>query len=169
MAPKIDYQKFLNDLDVRLKSYFEAFGTEIACKKGCSDCCEKGDYPLSDIELEYLMKGFMGLASSTKIEVQKNIKNMVKGGACPFLLNKQCSIYPYRPIVCRVHGLAYFYKDEKVKLPHCVEDGKNFAKLYKEDGFYGNPIKLNLDTTNILKGLYAEIRNLYDWLNDYKY
>ena len=164
MEAKINYAEFLQELDVRLKEYFDSFGEDVCCKKGCSDCCEKGDYPLSDIELEYLMQGFMALEPKIKIQVQHNIKNMVKGGQCPFLINKECSVYAHRPIICRVHGLAYFYEGEKVKLPYCVNSGKNFSKLYKEDGFYGKPIPLNLDTMHVLDGFYKEIHNLYDWL-----
>lgn len=164
MGAKIDYAVFIEELDKKLQGYFESFGDNICCKKGCSECCERGDYPLSDIELEYLMKGFIELEPSVKLQVQENIKNMVRGGVCPFLINKECSVYKYRPIICRVHGLAYFYKGEKVKLPHCVENNKNFAKVYDESGFAGQPISANLDAPHILEGLYKEIRNMYDWV-----
>jgi Fe-S-cluster containining protein len=165
LGAKIDYADFIKEFDKRLQGYFDSFGTDICCTRGCSECCEKGDYPLTDIELEYLMQGFMKLEPGIKIRVQENIQNMVKGEACPFLINKECSVYPYRPIVCRVHGLAYFYKDEKVKLPYCVNNGKNFSKVYdKNDGFYGKPLNINLDTPHVLEGLYNEMRNLYDWL-----
>ena len=166
LGEKIDYAEFLREFDKTLKGYFESFGVNIYCKKGCSACCEKGDYPLTDLELEYLMQGYTGLDSEMKIQVQNNIKNMVKGGACPFLVNGECTVYPYRPIICRVHGLAYFYKEDKVKIPHCANTGKNFSKVYnKDDGFYGKPLLVNLDTMHVLDGLYNEIRNLYDWLN----
>ena len=89
---------------------------------------------------------------------------MKKGEACPFLINKECSLYKYRPIICRVHGLAYIYKDNNVKLPHCVNEGKNFSKQYKNNYFEGTPINNNLDTEILLEGLYSEIRNLYDWI-----
>ena len=165
LGEKIDYADFLEEFDKSLKEYFESFGKDICCKKGCSECCEKGDYPLSDIELEYLMQGYLNLTSEIKIKVQNNIKNIVKGGCCPFLVDKECSIYPYRPIVCRVHGLAYFYNKDKVKLPHCANTGKNFSKVYdKDDGFYGKPLSVNLDTMHVLDGLYSEIKNLDDWL-----
>lgn len=164
MGAKIDYAAFIKELDIRLDGYFKSFGSHICCKRGCSECCEKGDYPLSDIELEYLMKGFTGLDSALKIQIQNNIKNIVKGGVCPFLINKECAVYEYRPIICRVHGLAYMYDDKKVKLPYCVNTGKNFKSVYDNDGFTGKPIKINLDTNHILEGYYNEIRNLYDWL-----
>lgn len=119
---------------------------------------------MSDIELEYLMQGFSTLSSDLKILVKNNFEKMEKGGKCPFLINKECSVYEYRPIICRVHGLAYMYKDNEVKLPQCVVEGKNFANLYKDKFFSGNPIKANLDTSHILKDMYTEIRNLYDWV-----
>ncbi len=165
MGTKVNYEEFLKEFDLRLNSYFEQFGDNICCRKGCSECCEKGDYPLSDIELQYLMHGYAELDLDTKRTVQKNISVMQRGGACPFLINKECSVYKHRPIICRVHGLAYYYKNEKVKIPHCANTGKNFAKIYKNGEFYGTPIKLNLDTYHILEGIYSDIKNLYDWVH----
>ena len=166
MGAEIDYSVFIKELDLRLEEYFKSFGSHICCKRGCSECCEKGDYPLSDVELEYLMHGFAKLEPSVKIQVQNNIKNITKGGACPFLINKECSVYPYRPVICRVHGLAYIYEKKKVKIPFCAETGKNFASVYKDGVFVGEPVRANLDTQSLLKGCYNEIRNLYDWLKN---
>jgi len=162
----MNYKDFLNELDKKLQEYFEFHKEHINCTIGCSSCCENGDYPLSAIELEYLMQGFMILNSKDKITVQNNIKNIVKGGACPFLIDKKCSVYQYRPIICRVHGLAYLCKDNTVKVPYCAKNGKNYAKAYTDGEITINPIKENLDTTVLLKDFdYGEIRNLIDWIN----
>ena len=161
----MNYQNFLKDLDEKLSKYFELHKKHICCTTGCSSCCEKGDYPLSQAELEYLMQGYAKLNDSVKIEVQKNIKNIQKGGACPFLIKKKCSIYPYRPIICRVHGLAYICHDNIVKVPYCANKSKNYSNVYKDGEIEINPIYENLDTQNILKGMNCgEIRNLTDWL-----
>ena len=48
----------------------------INCTAGCSACCETGDYPVSQLELEYLMQGFASLDNTLKLEVQKNIKTI---------------------------------------------------------------------------------------------
>ena len=160
------YKDFLDNLDKKLEEYFSAHKEFIHCKPGCSSCCEKGDYPLSKIELEYLMQGFISLDDETKIRVQNNIKNIEKGRTCPFLINKKCSIYSYRPIVCRVHGLAYICKENVVKVPYCVNEGKNYASVYKDGEITINPVLENLDTQNVLKDFdFGEIRNLCDWLN----
>ena len=121
---------------------------------------------MSQLEFEYLMQGYIELDNSTKRIVQTNIKSIKKGKMCPFLVDRKCSMYKYRPIVCRVHGLAYFYNENKVKLPFCTNDGKNFSKVYSNEEIYIEPIRENLDTPNVLKEFdYGEIRNLIDWLS----
>ena len=161
----MNYKEFLVDLDKRLEGYFSAHKEHICCEPGCSACCEKGDYPLSQIELEYLMHGYAQLDDDTKIKIQNNIKIIEKGGACPFLINKLCSVYSHRPIICRVHGLAYLCMDKTVKVPYCAYDGKNYSKVYDNGEITINPVLENLDTQNLLKEFeFGEIRNLADWL-----
>ena len=162
----IKYQHFLTDFDKKLAEYFQRDTSYICCHAGCSSCCEKGDYPISQLELEYIMQGFIQLDNETKIKIQENIKKLEKGCKCPFLVHKKCSIYQYRPIICRVYGLAYLCKNNIVKIPYCVHEGKNYASIYKFDNEISiAPIAENLDTPNVLKDFdYGEIRNLYDWI-----
>lgn len=156
---------FLDQLDERLDKYRELHKDFIHCKIGCSNCCKKGDYPLSTIELEYLMQGYIKLNEEMKKIVQENIKKMKEGQVCPFLINNTCAVYPYRPIICRVHGLAYLCNDNKVKVPYCTINGKNYSEVYDGEKIYINPIKENLDTPKILEIFdYGEIRNLFDWI-----
>ena len=162
----MNYSVFIKNLDKKLKQYFELHKEYICCCMGCSFCCEKGDYPISQVELEYLIHGFMVLPDNIKRLVQENIKNIQKGKICPFLIDKKCSVYEYRPIICRVHGLAYLCKDGVVKIPYCVNNGKNYTNVYKDGMVTINPIKENLDTPNVLKDIdFGEIRNLIDWIN----
>lgn len=161
----MNYEQFLSEFDKKLDKYFHLHKPYIHCKAGCSNCCEKGDYPISQLELEYLMQGFMKLDNEVKRTVQKNIQEMKKGDACPFLTEKKCSVYPYRPIVCRVHGLAYLFKQNVVKVPYCTNQNKNYSDVYENGEIFINPINENLDTPEVLKDFkYGEIRNLFDWL-----
>ncbi len=159
----MNYEQFIKELDVKLANYFELHKAYIHCKPGCSACCEKGDYPLTSIELEYLIKGYIALDNTTKQVVQKNINSMKKGGVCPFLVDKKCSVYAHRPIICRVHGLAYRYKENKLKLPYCANYGLNYANILKNGEIIIDIVFENLDTQNILKtSEFGETRNLYD-------
>lgn len=145
----------------KIEDYFEEHKEFICCKAGCSACCEKGDYPVTEEELKVLMTGYSNLNNESKIRVQENIKTMERGGACPFLLDKLCSIYPYRPMICRIYGLAYLTKNNIVKVPYCANEGKNYSQVYSNGEFLGEPIKENLDLR------LGQTRNLYDWLFDF--
>ena len=161
----LNYREFIRKLDSRLSLYFDEQKNFICCKKSCSSCCEKGDYPISQYELEYLMEGYEKLENSVKILVQNNFKNIEQGGKCPFLINQACSVYAYRPIICRVHGLAYICSNGMVKLPYCVEEGKNYSGFYSEGVLSCEPVKENLDTIFLLKDFSdVVVKNLYDWI-----
>ena len=159
------YPEFLKIFDKKISQYFDRYSKYICCKKGCSSCCECGEYQITELELKYLMQGFLSLDDETKKLVQTNFKNMQKGGVCPFLVNKECSVYDFRPIVCRVHGLAY-QKDNFVQLPYCANTGLNYSKVYEKGTIKIESINENLDTPEVLKDFdYGEIRSLYNWLN----
>lgn len=158
----IEYTKYLKRLDLILAEYFTKHAEYICCKAGCSNCCKKGDYPMSQIELEYLMQGYINAPDDVKQQIQKNVDEMQKGEACPFLINDLCSVYEYRPIVCRIHGLAYLINKTTMKLPECANEGKNYSKIYRNgEVVLFNPIKDDLDKMN---KKFGEIKNLYDWL-----
>ena len=134
------YRIYLEYLNKKLGEYFEEQSPYICCREGCSSCCEKGEYPFTEIEFAYLMIGVQTLDKETQINIEKNIETIKKQKelnkdkkflyACPFLINKKCSLYEYRGIICRSHGLAFFSKDNHILVPACVEDGLNYSNVY---------------------------------------
>ena len=62
------------------------------CKKGCNYCCHY-EIAVSSVEVEYIKKN-VNMKGKIKPERSK---------ACPFLKKGICSIYPYRPFLCRRH------------------------------------------------------------------
>ena len=145
------YEQFLEEFDGKLSRYFERDAAAIKCQKGCSLCCENGDYPLSHLEMEYLMKGFCRLNQRLHDKVRDNIKTLLehpqKTYSCPFLIDGECSVYAYRPLTCRIHGLAYMRSDGIVKLPECARNGLNYSENFDGKTINFEPIKedLNLD------------------------
>lgn len=180
-----NYEKFIKELDIQLQELFEDQKEYIMCKKGCSLCCEKGDYPLSQIEFAYLTQGFLLLDETKKNIVQQNIQRLRKEKEnskekrfehiCPFLINNECCVYVYRAIICRTFGLCY-YDDKKnyIRLPGCVNYGKNYSKYYEKETNtlnIDNIIKENLRIDSILNSEIAkknkieclEIRPMLEW------
>lgn len=172
------YKKFLEKFDKRIDRYFEEQCEYIKCRQGCSFCCEIGEYPFSRLEIEYLMQGIIRLSTEEKKIIRENIKQLKKQNPrmykCPFLINSNCSVYPYRGIVCRTHGLAW-YDGDKIKLPYCVNIGLNYAKVFDRktgEVFIPEPIKEHLRIDSVLRSRQAEeyelecgeIRPLIKWL-----
>ena len=166
------YEKFLEDFDKRLAGYFELHKNYLHCKKGCTDCCEIGEYPFSRLEMEYLMRGYTTLSPEIQKQVKQNISELLEQKrvnkeehflyCCPFLINKECVLYKYRGIVCRTFGLAYV-DEGKVILPECVNKGLNYSTLYnpdKKEVFIDNPVKENLRTDKVLKNSETEQYNI---------
>ena len=171
------YELFLEKFDKRLEKYFEEQCEFIKCKEGCSACCEVGEYPFSRLEAEYLMSGFIKLPADIKEKIRKEIKHLKpenpKMYKCPFLIDNMCSVYKYRGLVCRVHGLAWF-DGEKIQLPYCVNKGLNYSKVFdRETGevFLPNAVQEVLRIDSILRSPEAEkyelecgeIRPLIKW------
>ena len=98
------YKQYLNSIQSLLDSYFEHQSDYICCKKGCAHCCEKGVYPYSELEFNYLMLGVLNLPDNKKIEIAKRVDDLknkyknFKGNEfthrCPFLdEDKTCTVY----------------------------------------------------------------------------
>lgn len=182
------YAKFLEVLDSDLKSIFEHQKEYIYCKEGCSFCCEQGEYPHSFLEYQYLMFGFEKLDIFLQAKIKQEIINIKKTQEklykCPFLIEKKCSVYKYRSLVCRTFGLLSYNNAGKITCPFCYELGLNYSqiydlkenmlseKLYEKYNIKNIPKVFNLSSNNIknldiIKELninFGEIKRLIDWL-----
>lgn len=191
------YEKYLENIGKSLEKFFREQEPYICCKKGCSSCCETGEYPFSELEFNYAMVGYNNLSEEDKNIIQNKVaqikekKEAFKGDKflyeCPFLVNKVCSIYNNRGLICRNHGLAYYSKkqNEELKyiLPHCVNDKLNYYSVYDEKlgtissekwaetGIDVEPVSYNIswefltnnDTTKQLGIDFGKAKSLVDW------
>lgn len=186
----IEYSKFINDFDKLLDVLFETQKQYIKCKKGCSKCCVRGEYPYSQLEFSYLTQGFISLPPNTKILVQQNIRNILMDRreskeeifeyVCPFLINGECCVYDYRGIVCRTFGLCY-YDDTQgyVRLPNCATEGLNYSEYFDSENNELDIIdvpKVNLRIDRVFNSELAkkynldcgEIRPMIEWFGGIK-
>lgn len=134
------YRIYLQYLEKKLSEYFKEQSPYICCKAGCSSCCEKGEYPFTEIEFSYLMLGVQTLSHDIISKIDENIRRVRKEKeeckekkflhACPFLVDKKCSLYDFRGIICRSHGLAFFDKNKHLLVPACVDEGLNYSNVY---------------------------------------
>ena len=121
---------------------------EFVCN-GCDDnCCETRFFHHTYIEFGYLLKGLHQLSPKKQEQVitkaqkvcdktqellkqQKSVRLM-----CPLNEDQKCLIYLYRPMICRLHGLAHELQmpGKPVQYtPGCDAFTKHCENLHKED------------------------------------
>lgn len=180
------YEKYLEIIGSYLGKFFEQQKPYIFCKEGCSICCENGSYPFSKLEFEYLMTGYEKLPDDKKTQIQENIKHIKElknkskeekfSHVCPFLLDKKCSVYMYRALICRSYGLMYFYDNKKGErryhIPCCVDKGLNYSNVYdkktysfptekwKQTGIEVEPVSHNVSLAFLLNNELTQYLNI---------
>ena len=178
-----EYEEFLKDFDSIISQLFENQKKYVKCHKGCSLCCEIGEYPFSQLEMMYIMEGFKKLPVDLRKQIKNNLDNVKNNRhsehfyyQCPFLIDKKCAVYKYRGITCRTFGLAYLIdkRTKQVKIPQCSNEDLNFSKVFDGNEISIEPIKENLDLPSVIdsklakshKLEFGEIRSLVNWFPD---
>jgi Fe-S-cluster containining protein len=90
---------------------------------GCrNNCCQSQFYHHTVIEHAYLLKGLKTLTIKKQREIKSRAKNVVdqtsEGNVgkeavrlmCPLNFDQLCILYPYRPMICRLHGIPHELK-----------------------------------------------------------
>ncbi|WP_292996053.1 YkgJ family cysteine cluster protein [Nitrosomonas sp.] len=73
-----------------------------SCHRGCHACCLKPTVPITEPELMviswYVSEVLLGeIRAQVKIRLIEHRSRL----ECPFLVERSCSIYPIRPLICR--------------------------------------------------------------------
>ena len=195
------YEKYLDKINEPLQRFFAQQKPYIFCKEGCAICCETGEYPFSELEFQYAMIGYNALPEKEKNIIQEKVRKIkelkydseIKVDSekfmheCPFLIEKKCSIYKYRGIICRSYGLTYYSIDKEGKtnynLPCCVDNGLNYSNVYDkkngticskkwaETGIEEEPVSYNVglnflldnEMTKELELEFGKSKALIDW------
>jgi Fe-S-cluster containining protein len=130
--------------------------------EGCRDnCCRSRFYHHTLIEYAYLLEGLNTLAVKKQNEIKWRARDLVDqtpGGEigqeairpiCPLNFDALCIVYPYRPMICRLHGIPHELKksDQKTLFgPGCATfyDRCGHKSYYRFDrtAFYRKLAKL---------------------------
>ncbi len=190
----IKYVEYLQTINKKLDGFFENQKPYIFCKEGCSLCCETGEYPYTQVEVQYLMLGFHQLPTEPQLQILGKINELKERRAtnteeqfmheCPFLINNRCAVYEFRGLICRTHGLAFYDSNGKLRVPSCIHQGLNYSNVYdpeknilcgekwKASGIEQEPVSFNLSRKFLLNneatkylGLdFGEEKTLMNWL-----
>lgn len=173
-----NYLKFLDYFQGLLNRYFTEQAPYIKCKMGCAKCCQNGNYPFSQLEVEYLKQEFRTLNDDLKEIILERIQDLIAQKKaskdesfmheCPFLVDNTCCVYNNRGIICRTFGLIYFNDSDKMQMPFCAFEGLNYSEIMDfekniiteeklaEAGYGVEPKSFNLDYKKVTDDKIAE-------------
>jgi hypothetical protein len=76
----------------------------ITCHAGCDDCCRRR-FSVTALEAEVIAEGLAALPAETRAALADRATDG-DPDVCPALEDGgRCAIYPFRPVICRTHGL----------------------------------------------------------------
>ncbi len=116
-------------------------GNRIHCRQGCTDCCHH-IFQISEVEAAYVSTGFRGLPDQQREKLSQNAKAHLRARdsimqehgyieawgnlprpetrlACPALVDGLCSIYEFRPLICRKFGGPLHHPDKPGRIFAC--------------------------------------------------
>ncbi|MDF1593733.1 MAG: hypothetical protein P1P89_19675 [Desulfobacterales bacterium] len=132
---------------------------------GCEEnCCRSRFYHYTYLEYFYLLEGVNQLGPALRLSVRQSaetvrqedplkINGIRNRPLCPLNLAGRCSVYLYRPMICRLHGIPYRLKRpglEPLRGPGC----ETFERERRD------PEAVRLDRTPFYRQLAGLERNL---------
>jgi Fe-S-cluster containining protein len=102
---------------------YEKYRSQMACSVGCAGCCQQ-DLTVTLLEALAVIEGLEALDTQLRTEVA--LQGQRPGPPCAFLVDGRCSIYDWRPMVCRSHGVP-------VRLPSNEDDWDDDSTLADDE------------------------------------
>lgn len=119
-GPFAKYYQLRKRIDKISKSLCKVHKQQITCKKGCHECCMA--ITVFPVEF-YAIQAEINLLGLQQLPyIQEDIE-------CRYLVDHSCAIYPFRPVICRTHGLPLLQMsldDDEYELSCCVLNFNDF-------------------------------------------
>ena len=104
MDPIQRYYNLIRRTDGEARRLTLLHGDAISCRPGCTACC--ANLTVFPVEFHAIH------LAMTRAGIKLDVDAFDSSAACGFLLGDRCRIYPFRPIICRTHGLPILYLSE---------------------------------------------------------
>jgi uncharacterized protein len=140
--PIEEYRSLRSRIDEEIRKLEGLHGADMTCHKGCAACCVN----LTVFPVEF----FAILEDLKEAHVPKKHLLFDESAPCGFLNEEgMCRIYPFRPIICRTHGLPILFLNDSQEEPawevsFCELNFRNKTNIeFTEDTL------LDIETVNI--------------------
>ncbi len=99
------YKTLVNEIDRKTAKLEKTHHKHMQCKNGCDLCCI--DFSIFPVEYYSILNELK--SNAVNPEPAENSESNI----CSFLVNHSCTIYQYRPIMCRTHGFPLLYANDE--------------------------------------------------------
>jgi Fe-S-cluster containining protein len=122
-----------------MRELYNTFEKLTPCQKGCSACCH---YPvsISELEVQFIERG-TGVRRMKSYGAPKQWH----GTPCQFLRNGACSIYAYRPFMCRRH-VVFTKTSYWCQTTRANAEAFTYAKFSEVDRVFASLVAETADT-----------------------
>ena len=102
-----DYRRLRDEVDGISERVSEIHSDRMCCAKGCCHCCQNlSVWPVEFYSILDEIRAF-----------EWKVPAFNEQAACGFLHEGLCAIYPFRPMICRTHGLPLVYWHDETDPP----------------------------------------------------
>lgn len=156
------YRQLRNEVSELSDKLSKLHKNEMACKKGCSECCMH----FSVLPIEYF-----SMLEELKENPPANYQELDEAADdCNFLHKDLCQIYASRPFICRTQGLPLLFmslEGEEWELSTCPLNFTNFDDFHSENTFLQDTYnsKLFLINQAFVKNYEAETFGDFDMIS----
>ena len=122
-----DYDRLVARVDAVVLRIRRKYDAQIACHKGCACGCR--NLSVMPIEALSLSGAVQDLPEGLRSKILKHAST-ASFWDCPVLEDGACSLYAYRPIICRTHGYPLLtYYQGKPSVGYCRHNFKNIPSI----------------------------------------
>lgn len=123
-----NYRTLVEKVDALCEAIQRNHAHEIACRKGCGDCCLH--FSIFWVEAVNLAATTARLPEQEAAKLRARAQSAAADGPCPLLIDGVCWLYPSRPIICRTHGLPIITsQDDSRSIDFCPLNFRNVESL----------------------------------------
>jgi len=135
-----EYRLLRTQADQISARLLEIHGREIVCRAGCTDCCQ--NLTVWPVEFYTVLEDLRAAGYSHLV--------FDESASCGFLKDGLCQIYPFRPLICRTHGLPIAFETETAEKPEIAVSfcPKNFQNWEQKGLTFGPDNTLQIDRLN---------------------
>ena len=122
------YLTIIASVEAEFQRNRELHGERIRCRAGCSDCCSQL-FRISGLEAAHIAEGMRQVDPELRDRLRERateylaaLPGLPPAGArlpCPALVDGLCSIYEFRPLICRRFGMPIFNPDKPDRIFAC--------------------------------------------------